>query len=90
MKAPAVGQSNWMEGLRAKMSSLYALAAPLALVLPLIGQSATIPVSLAGGEATISENDKSPDTEQSVKQTSASPAAVNTNPLNALRGSQIV
>ncbi len=73
------------------MSSLYALAAPLALVLPLIGQSATVPVALAGGEAAVSESAQDDPVRQSRAQANpVTPAAVNTNPLNALRDSQTV
>jgi len=80
-----------MEGLRAQMSSFYALAAPLALVLPLIGQSATVPVALAGGETAVPPNADGTDPGQSRTQANpVAPAATNTNPLNALRGSQVV
>ncbi len=73
------------------MSSLYALAAPLALVLPLIGQSTTVPVALAGGEAAVSESAQDDPVRQSRAQANpVTPAAVNTNPLNALRESQTV
>ena len=75
------------------MPSLFAFAAPLALILPVIGQSAAVPVALATGEASLSESAPKPDDKagQAAQQiATAAPATVDVNPLNALRQSQIV
>ncbi|MEM8724690.1 MAG: hypothetical protein AAGE86_04120 [Pseudomonadota bacterium] len=80
---------------QAIMPSFHAIAAPLALILPLFGQSATVPVALASGEAAQSAaEDSSPKRAkppQPILRTSSNtPAAAVTNPLNALRDRQVV
>ncbi|WP_298467165.1 hypothetical protein [uncultured Erythrobacter sp.] len=76
------------------MPSFHAIAAPLALILPLFGQSAAVPVALAGGEAAqvaSDEKGKRDARAKTVLRTSANTsAAAVTNPLNALRDSQVV
>ncbi len=73
------------------MPSLYALAAPLAFVLPLFGQSAAVPVALAGGEAAAAEGRESdePKKASTKKDPAVAPVAAVT-PLNALRADQVV
>ncbi|QUL38461.1 hypothetical protein [Erythrobacter sp. JK5] len=73
------------------MPSLYAIAAPFALILPLIGQSAAVPVALAGGELSpVGEQDSPEQPSPSIQQDRITPVAGVANPLNALRDSQIV
>ena len=73
------------------MHSLLAFAAPLALILPMVGQSATVPVALAAGEASVSESAPEPQAKSVSKAqpvSASAPTTVNANPLNALRHSQ--
>ena len=75
------------------MHSLLALAAPLALILPVIGQSAAVPVSLAAGEATVPESAQASEERPAHgarKIAAPDRAAVNVTPLSALRQSQTV
>lgn len=73
------------------MASLYALAAPLALALPLVGQSAFAPVALAGAESATTGAD-APDydvpSQSRIETEPVTSDAVAANPLNALRGGQ--
>ncbi|MEM9500426.1 MAG: hypothetical protein AAF941_01145 [Pseudomonadota bacterium] len=75
------------------MPSLYAFAAPLALALPLLGQSTLAPVALASAESATS-NAQAPDYDVPPQSQTGidkiAPETVAVNPLNALREGQTV
>lgn len=82
------------EGSSPIMPSLHVIAAPLAFMLPLFGQSVAVPVSLAGSEnsqaaASQASNGDTP-ARPLPKAVVPTPATAVTNPLNALRERQVV
>ncbi|MDJ0643092.1 MAG: hypothetical protein QNJ15_09755 [Erythrobacter sp.] len=90
----AYGEFAAEEVFRATMPSFHAIAAPLAFILPLFGQSAAVPVALAAGEGSQAVVGEKPvrdiPAKPPQKAASPTPAAAVTNPLNALRQSQVL